>query len=120
MTAIAIPAAARAVILAALDDYRMNTPSTEAKPAAAAHRVVEFLASSGYTARRHGDRPRPYWDRAFPSEAAIEIRDALALHCLLVDPLHATPASQAERIAIDLTAAGWLIVPDTRTRSAAA
>ncbi|MFI2184575.1 hypothetical protein [Streptomyces sioyaensis] len=120
MTATAIPAAARAVILAALDDYRMNTPLTDAKPAAAAHRVVEYLASSGYTARQPGDRPRPYWDRAFPSEAAIEIRDALALHCLLVDPHHATPAAQAERIVTDLTAAGWLIVPNTRTRSAAA
>lgn len=119
-TAPAVPAAARAVILAALDDYRLNTPPTEAKPAAAAHRVVEYLASSGYTARQPGDRPRPYWDRSFPSEAAREIRDALALHCLLVDPQQATPASQTERIAIDLIAAGWLIVPDTRTRSAAA
>ncbi|MCR8574718.1 hypothetical protein [Streptomyces sp. Isolate_219] len=116
----AIPDAARAVILAALDDYRMNTPPTEAKPAAAAHRVVEYLASSGFTARQHGDRPRPYWDRAFPSQAAIEIRDALALHCLLVDPQQATPASQTERIIADLTSAGWLIVPDIRTRSAAA
>ncbi|MFG2400732.1 hypothetical protein [Streptomyces lydicus] len=120
MTTIAIPAAVRAVILAALDDYRMNIPPTEAKPGAAAHRVVEYLASSGYTARQPGEKPRPSWDRAFPTEAAIEIRDALALHCLLVDPLQDNPASQAERIATDLTAAGWLIVPNTRTRSAAA
>ncbi|MFG2826068.1 hypothetical protein ACGFWI_01070 [Streptomyces sp. NPDC048434] len=119
MTATAIPAAARAIVLAALDDYRMNTPPTDAKPAAAAHRVVEYLASSGYTARKRGDRPRPYWDRAFPSEAAIEIRDALGVHCLLVDPQHATPASQTDRIVSDLTAAGWLIVPNARTRSAA-
>ncbi|MCZ1006368.1 hypothetical protein [Streptomyces lydicus] len=120
MTTTAIPDAAQAIIRAALDDYRLTVPPSDAKPAAAAHRVVEYLAASGYTARQPSDRPRPYWDRSFPSEAAVEIRDALALHCLLVDPQQATPASQTERIVIDLIAASWLIVPDTRTRSAAA
>ncbi|WP_030992208.1 hypothetical protein [Streptomyces sp. NRRL S-1813] len=119
MTATAIPAAARAVVLAALDDYWLTVPPAYATAAEAARRVAEYLISSGYTARRPGIL-RPNWRRKeFPCAAAHEIRNALVLYHLLADPQQVSTAAQAERIVIDLTEAGWLIVPNTRTRSAA-
>ncbi|MFG2225354.1 hypothetical protein [Streptomyces sp. NPDC048644] len=112
-----IPAAALAIIRAALDDYRLTTPTTAATPAGAADRIVEYLASSGYTARRP-DARRP-WDRTFPSAAAEEIRAALTLHTLLIAPHHSTPATAAARITAELDADDWHIVPNTRIHNAA-
>lgn len=43
-----IPPAAVAVIEAALDDYRLQTPADQQTPEGAAHRVAEYLLSSGY------------------------------------------------------------------------
>jgi hypothetical protein len=43
-----IPAAAIAVIAAALDDYRLTTPPHTQTPRAAAERAAEYLASSGW------------------------------------------------------------------------
>ncbi|KUH38411.1 MULTISPECIES: hypothetical protein [Streptomyces] len=42
------PPAAMAVITAALDDYRLTTPPTQQTPDGAAHRIAEYLRSSGY------------------------------------------------------------------------
>lgn len=44
----AIPAAAIAVIAAALDDYRLTTPVYERTPHGAAERAAEYLTSSGW------------------------------------------------------------------------
>ncbi|MEU0102419.1 hypothetical protein [Streptomyces sp. NPDC006267] len=38
-----------AVIEAAIDDYRCETPATQQTPAGLADRITEYLASSGYT-----------------------------------------------------------------------
>jgi len=46
-----IPPAALAVIEAALEDYRLITPTDEQTPAGAAERVATYLLSSGYTVR---------------------------------------------------------------------
>jgi hypothetical protein len=43
-----IPAAAVAVIAAALDDYRLTTPTNSQNPHGAAERAVEYLATSGW------------------------------------------------------------------------
>ncbi|MFG3276199.1 hypothetical protein [Streptomyces luteogriseus] len=43
-----IPAAATAVIAAALDDYRLTTPTDRQTPRGAAERAVEQLLSSGW------------------------------------------------------------------------
>lgn len=43
-----IPPAAVAVIEAALDDYRLLTPSEQQTPTGAAQRVAAYLLSSGY------------------------------------------------------------------------
>ncbi|GGT43539.1 hypothetical protein [Streptomyces purpureus] len=42
------PPATVAVITAALDDYRLTTPTDQQTPAGAAHRIAEYLRSSGY------------------------------------------------------------------------
>lgn len=44
-----IPDAAIAVIAAALDEYRLTTPPTEATPAGQADRIAEHLLASGWT-----------------------------------------------------------------------
>ncbi|MEU3282945.1 hypothetical protein [Streptomyces antibioticus] len=54
----AIPAAAVAVIAAALDDYRHTTPDHQQTPHGAAERAAEFLLSSGWDIRVPRD-PRP-------------------------------------------------------------
>jgi hypothetical protein len=46
-----IPDAAVAVIAAALDDYRLTTPTNSQNPHGAAERAVEYLAFSGWTIR---------------------------------------------------------------------
>jgi hypothetical protein len=43
-----IPAAAIAVIAAALDDYRLTTPPHQQTPRGAAERASEYLLSSGW------------------------------------------------------------------------
>ncbi|MDX5568464.1 hypothetical protein PYK79_41415, partial [Streptomyces sp. ID05-04B] len=43
-----IPAAAVAVIAAALDDYRLTTPQHSQTPHGAAERAGEYLATSGW------------------------------------------------------------------------
>lgn len=43
-----IPPAAIAVIAAALDDYRLTTPTHQQTPHAAAERAAEYLTASGY------------------------------------------------------------------------
>jgi hypothetical protein len=53
-----IPAAAVAVIAAALDDYRLTTPADRQTPHGAAQRAAEYLASSGWDIRIPLD-PRP-------------------------------------------------------------
>ncbi len=53
-----IPAAAVAVIAAALDDYRLTTPADTQTPHGAAERAAEYLASSGWDIRIPLD-PRP-------------------------------------------------------------
>ncbi|MFD7101901.1 hypothetical protein [Streptomyces celluloflavus] len=113
-----IPAAALAVIRAAVADYQLTTAPTAATPTDAARQIAEYLISSGYTAQRHSAHPRPYWCREFPVEALAEIRTALGLHCLLADIHLDTPAAHAAFIAAELTAADWTITPNTRTRSA--
>lgn len=47
----AIPDAAIATVTAALDDYRLTTPPHAQTPHGAAHRIGEYLASSGYEIR---------------------------------------------------------------------
>lgn len=57
----AIPAAAIAVIAAALDDYRLTTPAAIQTPRGAAERAAEYLISSGwglYVPRGHQPQPR--------------------------------------------------------------
>ncbi|MEV6180159.1 hypothetical protein [Streptomyces sp. NPDC052015] len=44
----AIPAAAIAIIAAALDDYRQTTPTHQQTPRGAAERATEYLLSSGW------------------------------------------------------------------------
>lgn len=44
----AIPAAAIAVIAAALDDYRLTTPTHQQHPRGAAERAAEYLMTSGW------------------------------------------------------------------------
>ncbi|MGW5616231.1 hypothetical protein [Streptomyces sp. NPDC003877] len=44
----AMPAAAIAVIAAALDDYRLTTPTHRQTPRGAAERAAEYLLSSGW------------------------------------------------------------------------
>lgn len=53
-----IPAAAVAVIAAALDDYRTTTPTDTQTPHGAATRAAEYLLSSGWDIRIPTD-PRP-------------------------------------------------------------
>ena len=43
-----IPDAVIAVIAAALDDYRLTTPTTQQTPHGAAERAAEYLLSSGW------------------------------------------------------------------------
>ncbi|MER5750667.1 hypothetical protein [Streptomyces sp. NPDC002088] len=52
-----IPAAAIAVIAAALDDYRLATPTHQQTPRAAAERAAEYLMTSGWGL--HVPRPEP-------------------------------------------------------------
>ncbi|MEU7184021.1 MULTISPECIES: hypothetical protein [Streptomyces] len=115
-----IPAAALAVIRAAVADYQLATAPTAAPPTDVAQQIAEYLIPSGYTAQRHSAQSRPYWRRReFPAEAVAEIRTAPGLHCLLGDTHLDTPAVHAAFIAAELTAADWTITPNTRTRSAA-
>lgn len=44
-----MPAAAIAVIAAALDDYRLTTPALEQTPHGAAQRAAECLLGAGWT-----------------------------------------------------------------------
>jgi hypothetical protein len=46
-----IPPAAAAVMTAAADDYRLNTPPNEQTPAGLIARIGEYLLSSGYEIR---------------------------------------------------------------------
>lgn len=46
-----IPAAAIAIITAALDDYRLTTPPDQQTPAGAADRTAEYLLTAGYDIR---------------------------------------------------------------------
>lgn len=115
----AIPDAAQAIIRAALDDYRLTTPPTEATDTGAARMVSSYLISSGYTARRTDPGAAPERAGGFPFAAYREIRLSLGMHLLLADPaaLH-EPAAQAARIVADLTVTGWTIRPNY-ARSAA-
>jgi hypothetical protein len=56
-----IPAAAVAVIAAALDDYRLTTPAAVQTPHGAAQRAAEYLASSGWAINipRNHQPPQP-------------------------------------------------------------
>lgn len=54
----AIPPAAVAVIAAALDDYRLTTPTDTQTPHGAAQQAARYLASSGWEIRIPLD-PRP-------------------------------------------------------------
>ena len=47
----AFPSAARAVIEAAIDDYRLTTPPDQQTPADLTDRIGQYLLSSGYLIR---------------------------------------------------------------------
>jgi hypothetical protein len=115
----AIPAAALAVIRAALDDYRLTVPATRGTAAGQVHRIAEYLDSSGYTIRQTGARPAGRRGDIEPTALAA-LRMALQIYAVLTPPELATPHDQTEYLAREMTAAGWSITPDTRTRSAAA
>lgn len=54
----AMPPAAIAVIAAALDDYRLTTPTHQQTPREAAERAAEYLLTSGWTLHIPGTRPQ--------------------------------------------------------------
>ncbi|MFJ3949016.1 hypothetical protein ACIPXV_02955 [Streptomyces libani] len=115
----AIPPAAAAVIRAALDDYRLTVPPTEGSAAGQVHRIAEYLVSSGYNIRQTGARQTGRRGDIEPPALAA-VRMALQIYAVLTPPELATPQDQTDYLAREMTAAGWSITPDTRTRSAAA
>ncbi|WP_275462094.1 hypothetical protein [Streptomyces noursei] len=115
----AVPPAAAAVIRAALDDYHLTVTPTEDSPARQAHRITEYLVSSGYTLRQTNTRPT---GRAgdFGPAAVAALRMALQGYAVLTPPELGTAQDQTVYVTTQLTAAGWSITPVTRTRSATA
>jgi hypothetical protein len=63
----AIPAAAIAVIAAALDDYRHTTPVYQQTPRGAAERAAEYLLSSGWGLHVPRNDPAPRARAACPA-----------------------------------------------------
>lgn len=115
----AIPPAAAAVIRAALDDYRLTVPPAEGSAAGQVHHITEYLVSSGYTIRQTSTRPTGRRGDNEPAALAA-LRMALQIYAVLTPPELATPQDATEYVAAEMTKAGWHVVPDTRTRSAAA
>ncbi|WP_411140280.1 hypothetical protein [Streptomyces sp. x-80] len=113
-----ISAAALAVIRAALDDYRLTVPPTAGTPIAQVRRIAEYLMSNGYTIRQTDGHATECPGDIDPAALAA-LGMALQVYRVITPPDLATPADQTEYIAREMTAAGWLIVPDIRTRSAA-
>lgn len=62
-----IPAAAIAVIAAALDDYRLTTPPHQQTPRGAAERSAEYLTSSGWGLHIPHTQPQPRARAACPA-----------------------------------------------------
>ncbi|MGA5635032.1 hypothetical protein [Streptomyces lydicamycinicus] len=115
----AIPPAAAAVIRAALDDYRLTVPPGRTTAAGQVHRIAEYLAASGFTICETGTCPTGRPGDIEPAALAA-LRMALQIYAVLTPPELATPHDQTEYAAREMTAAGWHVIPDTRTRSAAA
>lgn len=60
MSPATIPDAAIAVIAAALDDYRLTTPTHQQHPRGAAERAAEYLMTSGWALHvPRGNQPQP-------------------------------------------------------------
>lgn len=115
----AIPPAAAAVIRAALDDYRLTIPPTPGTEASRAHHIAQYLVTSGYTIRQTNARPAGRRGDIEPAALAA-LRMALQIYAVLTPPELATSQDATEYVAAEMTEAGWHVVPDTRTRSAAA
>ena len=63
-----IPPAAVAVIAAAIDDYRLTTPTHQQTPRGAAERAAEYLVSAGWdVSAPAGEQPKPRTRAACPA-----------------------------------------------------